>query len=205
VIVGDRSFWGDDDTAGNFAANGIAAAARRAGATLLVFDDAIDWVTIPRELTPSWRGDVRVPAVIADADHIINLACLKTHFITACTLTLKNALGLVHAADRARPGNLRTHDESRLYDQIADVNRFFAPSLNVIDGWRALVSGGPTPSSGAPPTIITPRIVIASRDRVAADVAGIDALRALAPRTERITTFASGWDHPMIKGTVFRN
>ncbi len=32
VVVGDRSFWGDRDTMGNLERNGIASAARRAGA-----------------------------------------------------------------------------------------------------------------------------------------------------------------------------
>jgi len=196
VTVGDRSFWGDDDTAGNFERNGIAAAARSAGAELVVFDDSIAWVTLPSALSSHWRGPVRVPRMCVEADCLINLACLKTHFITGCTLALKNWLGLVHPADRARPGNLRSHHPERIYHQIADIHRFVRPHLNIVDAHRALVTGGPTPSS-AQPTLVAPRVVIASHDRIAADATAIGLLKMLAPASEAVTQ-SSTWSNPTL-------
>lgn len=185
VSVGDRSFWGDDDTAGNLEANGIAGATRDAGAKLVVFDDAIDWVEIDPKLVPHWKPPFRLPRIAVEADHVINLACLKTHFISGVTLGLKNLLGLVNATDRARPGNLRTHDAQLIHHQIADVHRAIAPRLTVIDGYRALIAGGPTRRDGSPATADL-GVVLAGRERVALEISAIALLQKHAVRGEAI-------------------
>lgn len=185
VIVGDRSFWGDGDTAGNLARNGIADAATDAGAEVVVFDDAIDWVEVDPKLVPHWKPPVRIPKVAVEAAHVINLACAKTHFISGVTLGLKNWLGIVHAEDRKRPGNLRTHDADLIHHQIVDVQRALAPSLTVIDGYRALVAGGPTPRNGTV-SLADPKVVLAGVDRVAVDIAGITLLQKYAPASEAV-------------------
>jgi len=196
VTVGDRSFWGDDDTAGNLEANGIAAATRAAGADLVVFDDKIDWAEIDPKQVPHWRPPFRVPRIAVDADHVINLACMKTHFITGATLGLKNLLGLVRAEDRARPGNLRTHEAGRIHHQITDVNRVIAPRLTVIDGYRALIAGGPTHRDGAP-QFADLRAVLAGSDRVALDASAIALLQRHAPASEAIHDTTPD-EHPTI-------
>ncbi len=185
VTVGDRSFWGDSDTAGNLEANGIAGATRDAGAKLAVFDDDVEWVEIDPQLVPHWKPPFRLPRLAVDADHVINLACLKTHFIAGVTLGLKNWLGLVHATDRKRPGNLRTHDPDLIHHQIADVHRALAPRLTVIDGYRALIAGGPTRRDGSPATADL-HLVLAGRDRVALDIEAIAVLQRHAPKSEAI-------------------
>ena len=196
VVVGDRSFFGDDDTAGNLERNGIAPAARAAGAEVVVFED-VAWVEIPPSLVPSWRPPVRVPRLVVEAEHLINLACVKTHFISGCTLTLKNLLGVVRAEDRARPGNLRSHDPARLPWQVAELHHFVRPGLHVLDGWRALVAGGPTPGSGRTPVIADARRVLAGPDPVALDVLGIELLQRFAPPEEAVTRMAAR-RHPSI-------
>jgi uncharacterized protein (DUF362 family) len=185
VSVGDRSFWGDDDTAGNLEANGIAGATRDAKAKLVVFDDDVDWVEIDPKLVPHWKPPFRLPRIAVEADHVINLACLKTHFISGVTLGLKNLLGLVNATDRKRPGNLRTHDAQLIHHQIADVHRAITPRLTVIDGYRALIAGGPTRRDGTPATADL-GIVLAGKDRVALEVSAIAVLQKHAVRGEAI-------------------
>lgn len=173
VVVGDRSFWGDRDTRGNLERNGIAPAARRAGAEVVAFETGdTDWLELDPRLVPSWVPPVRVPRLAFEADQLINLACAKTHFITGVTLGLKNMLGLVCADDRKREGNLRTHDPSRIHQQIAELHRALPVAFTVIDGFDALVTGGPTPASGDPPTIVRTGVVLASRDAHAVEAAG---------------------------------
>jgi uncharacterized protein (DUF362 family) len=201
VTVGDRSFWGDGDTRGNLEQNGIAAAARDTGATLAVFEDDGDWVAVDDALVPHWRPPVHLPRAAVEADHVFNLACAKTHFITGCTLGLKNLLGLVRARDRRREGNLYVHHDELIHHQIADINRAVTPRLTIVDGWRALVSGGPTPGSGARPTIVDAGVVLAGADRIAVDIAAIELLQRHAPASEAIHATAAA-EHPTIRAAL---
>jgi uncharacterized protein (DUF362 family) len=182
VLVGDRSFWGDDDTRGNLERNGIAPAAREAGATVLPFEaDTVAWATLDASRLPHWVAPVRVPAAVFEARHVINLACAKTHFISGVTLGLKNTLGFVHADDRRREGNLRTHVRERLAHQVAELHAALPISFTVIDAFQALVTGGPTPTSGAPPTVVCPGVVLADRDAHRVEAAARRLLQEWAP------------------------
>ncbi len=207
--IGDRSFWGDTDTAGNLAANGMTDAAVALGTTAQVFDDNVNWVTIPAASVPNWTGTVRLPEPVTTATHIINVGCVKTHFIARITMSLKLCLGLVHATDRARAGNLRVHDTSVLFQQVAQINKAFTPTLNILDGYEALISGGPTmadrppnaPASFTRGVTATPKVVIASTDRIAADVTGIAVLQTISPAYELVTR-TTAFRNPMILAAI---
>ncbi|MFO0662808.1 MAG: DUF362 domain-containing protein [Polyangiaceae bacterium] len=194
IRIGDRSFWGDQNTAANMVKNGVTGAATKLGTTAVVFDDKVDWVTLPSEVHPNWTGTVRLPKAVVEADHMIILSCVKTHFIAQITMSLKISLGLVHASDRSRAGNLKTHDTNVLHKQTAQINKAFTPSLVIQDGYSAVISGGPTVNDkppGAPAGFtkgITgdPKVFIVSTDRVAADVAGIAVLQTLSPSYEYV-------------------
>jgi uncharacterized protein (DUF362 family) len=207
--IGDRSFWGDQDTAGNLVSNGMTAAAKKLGTTAKVYDDAVDWMTLPASSHPNWNGAIRLPTDVTTADHHIILSCVKTHFISSFTMSLKIALGLVHADDRKRPGNLQSHDTKVLYKQIAQINKAFTPSLVIQDGYQAVISGGPTINdkpSGAPAGWkggITgdPKVFIVSTDRIAADVAGIAVLQGLSPAYEAINK-SKPFANPQIQAAI---
>lgn len=209
IRVGDRSFWGDQDTEGNLVSNGITAAAKKIGTTAKVYDDSVDWLTLKAGDHPNWSGTVRLPVDVTGADHQIILSCVKTHFISQFTMSLKIALGLVHADDRARTGNLKTHDTNVLYKQIAQINKAITPSLVVQDGYSAVISGGPTVNdrpSGAPSSWkggITgdPKVFIVSTDRIAADVAGIAVLQTLSPAYEAVTK-TKPFANPQIQAAI---
>jgi uncharacterized protein (DUF362 family) len=218
VFIGDRSFWGDANTMRNFERNGIAEIARELSVELMVFGDTanlasgrrsdamgVDWMDLPTEIegvgarSTMWDGTMRIPMAVAQADHIVNMPCVKTHFIATFTMGLKNMIGIINPVDRSQARNLGGHDGrigGRLYPQVAFMNKAGPTvSLNVLDGWNALISGGPTPNdrpAGAPagwmPMTAEPKTVIISRDRVAADLTGAALLRTLAPRFELINT-----------------
>lgn len=194
IRVGDRSFWGDPNTAGNLNANGIADAATMIGTSAVAYDNSVNWVEVMPGSTPNWVGTIHLPEPVMTATHIINLTCVKTHFIANFTMNLKIVLGLVKAEDRQRVGNLDNHVTSRLWLQIAQINKNLTPSLCVLDGYQAVISGGPTMNDippGAPSTYtggITgdPKIFIVSTDRIAADVMGISVLRTMSPSFEQV-------------------
>ena len=209
IRVGDRSFWGDTDTAGNLVSNGITPAAKKAGIKTFVFDDDIDWVTLPAGSVPNWTGTVRIPEPVTSADHQIILSVVKTHFISTITMSLKISLGLVHADDRSRAGNLKNHDTAVLYKQVAQINKGITPSLVVMDGYEAVISGGPTVNdkpAGAPANwkggvAGNPKVFIVSTDRIAADVAGIAVLQTVSPAYEAVNK-TKPFANPMIKAAI---
>lgn len=209
IRIGDRSFWGDTGTAANLVANGITGAAKKLGTKAVVFDDSVDWMTLPAASVKNWKGTVRLPVDVTTADHHIILSCVKTHFIATVTMSLKIALGLVHADDRARDGNLKNHDTSILHQQVAQINRGFTPSLVIADGYSAVISGGPTmndkppaaPSSFKGGITGDPKVFIVSTDRIAADVAGIAVLQTLSPAYEQVMK-SKPFANPMIKAAI---
>jgi uncharacterized protein (DUF362 family) len=136
-----------------------------------------------------------------EADHIINLPCVKTHFIAHFTMAMKNLFGVVNPVDRRRTGNLDVHRYPQVWSQIAEVNQHITPTLNILDGHEALITGGPTIFEEPGPTYATPNVFIVSPDRVAADVMGIALLQTLSPSSEDVTAFAP-WASPQIEQAV---
>jgi uncharacterized protein (DUF362 family) len=139
---------------------------------------------------------------------VINLACVKTHFIAHITMCLKLGLGLVHATDRRRPGNLDVHEQNRLWHQIAEVAAHVRGHINILDGYEAVVSGGPTvhdKPAGAPvgwkPQTAGPKTFIVSADPIAADVVGAALLRKYAPSFEVVRKLAP-FELPQIKHAI---
>lgn len=210
-FVGDRSFFGDRNTARNFNANGIKAVCDELGIALHVFGDpmldsaanAVDWMDLPTTIDGAarsavWSGPMRIPTMVAQADHIVAMPCAKTHFIAGYTMSMKNLIGLINPVDRSAAANLGNHSVAgdRLFRQVAFMNKAGpAVSLVVLDAHRALISGGPLPSNAparAPAGWVAqtadPHVVIVSRDRVAADLTGLALLKTLAPMYEAIQT-----------------
>jgi uncharacterized protein (DUF362 family) len=212
IRIGDRSFFGDTGTAANLVSNGITGAAKKLGLKATVFDENdanVEWLALPAGSTKDWKGTIRLPVDVTSADHHIILSCVKTHFIAQVTMSLKIALGLVHAEDRARDGNLKNHNTAILYNQVAQINKAFTPSLVIADGYQAVISGGPTMNdkpSGAPATwkggiTGSPKVFIVSTDRIAADVAGISVLQTLSPSYEAVTK-SKPFAAPVIKAAI---
>ena len=145
-----------------------------------------------------WTGMMRIPVMVATADHIVAMPCVKTHFISTYTMSMKNQIGIINPQDRSPPSNLGNHSTAsdKLYRQVAFMNKAGPNvSLVVLDGWQALVSGGPLPSNAPPRApagwvaqVADARVVIVSRDRVAADLTGLALLKTLSPSYEAIMT-----------------
>jgi len=228
VFIGDRSFWGDRNTMRNFARNGIQGIAEELQVPLHVFGDpaldgaanSVEWVDLPETIegisTPRsmhWDGAMRIPVMVAQADHIINLAVVKTHFIATFTMSMKNIIGIINPADRQRPRNLGGHDGGlggRLYPQTAFMNKAGPTvSVNILDGFQALISGGPTVGdrpqnapSGWMPQTAEPHVMIISADAVAADLTGCAVLRTLSPAFENIQRNGVLWENRQLSVAI---
>ena len=219
VFVGDRSFWGDRNTMAHLTRNGVKDVCDELGVDLVAFGDtasgdatSVDWMDLPTTgdlvgaRSAVWSGTMRIPAMVAQADHVIALPVVKTHFIATFTMGMKIMIGLINPMDRSRSANLGNHDGSvhgRLFKQVAYMNKSLPTvSLVVLDGHQALLTGGPTVSDRPPnapaswaPITGEPHVVILSRDRVAADATGVALLRQLAPTYELVVRDTSVWSN----------
>lgn len=100
---------------------------------------------------------VFVPLV--EADKVINLPIAKHHSLSSLTLGMKNWIGAV--------GGSRWSLHQDIHQTIADLARFFNPTVTLIDATRILIKNGP--SGGSPSDVVIKNTLILSDDPVAAD------------------------------------
>jgi len=103
--------------------------------------------------------------VVKEVDKIINLAKLKTHSLTALTLSVKNMFGCVPGARKGQ-WHMRTHAAGTEYfaRMLLDLYYFTRPALNIVDGITAMEGQGP--GFGDPRRL---GLIIAGADGVAVD------------------------------------
>lgn len=194
ITVGDRS--GMAETRSAMAQMQVFSLAEQYGFTPMVFDELAqeDWQYFDREGT-NWSRGFAIARPVLQADAIINVCCLKTHrFGGHFTLALKNTIGMVA---RRVPGD--NHDYMRELHQsasqrlmIAEVNRAYRPTLNLIDGVDAFVGGGPEQGDR-----VRAGVMLASSDRIAIDAVGIAILRMLG--TTPAVSNGSIWSQAQIR------
>jgi uncharacterized protein (DUF362 family) len=171
LIVGDQTFY-VQSTAANVRRAGLEEAVRAHGAEFVAFDD------LPRRhVRPAaarhWPDGYRIPAMLDQVHHVVNLACVKTHFLARYTMAMKNAIGVIDADSRRYYHKIRGEQGYDAFAAlIAEMSLAYRPALHILDGTAAFVSGGP-----ADGRVVHPRLVIASRDLLATDVTGIAVLR----------------------------
>ncbi len=139
-----------------FARSGIGAAAKAAGADVILPEDRLF-----RDV--NLRGDVLsvwpVLRPFLEADKVINLAIAKHHSLTGTTLGFKNWYGIL--------GGPRHQLHQHIHESLADLADFMRPALTIIDAWRVLLRNGPT--GGNLEDIVFGKTLIAATDPVAAD------------------------------------
>jgi uncharacterized protein (DUF362 family) len=133
------------------------------------------WVKIKRSGS-HWLNGFHLPRVLTEADRVVQTCCLKTHgFGGHFTMSLKNSVGLVA---KRLPGGvynymLELHASPYQRAMIAEVNRYYDTDLIIMDAIGAFVEGGPAHGH-----LVEPGLMLASKDRVALDAAGVAILRS---------------------------
>ncbi|MEO1620206.1 MAG: DUF362 domain-containing protein [Cyanobacteria bacterium J06632_3] len=194
ITVGDRS--GMANTRSAMQQMQVFALAERYGFTPMVFDELSreNWQYFDSAGT-NWSRGFAIARPVLEADAVINACCLKTHrFGGHFTLSLKNTIGMVA---RYVPGD--SHDYMRELHRsnnqrlmIAEVNRAYRPTLNLIDGVDAFVGGGPEQGER-----VRAGVMLASSDRIAIDAVGIAILRMLGTTPE--VSNGSIWSQAQIR------
>ena len=133
------------------------------------------WVKIDGDGT-HWPNGFHISKVFLNADKVIQTCCLKTHrFGGHFTLSLKNAVGLVAKKVPGEKYDYMQDLHSSPYQRlmIAELNKFYDVDIVVMDAITAFVKEGPERGD-----MVTPNILLASKDRVAIDAVGIALLRS---------------------------
>jgi uncharacterized protein (DUF362 family) len=139
-----------------FERSGIAAAARAAGADVVLPDERrFRQVNLGGEVLTAWP----VLEPFLAADKIINVPIAKHHSLTGCTLGMKNFYGII--------GGQRSRLHQRIHESLVDLTAFARPTLTVVDAYRVLMRGGPTGGSLA--DVEAKKTILAGTDPVALD------------------------------------
>ncbi|KPJ59760.1 MAG: cytoplasmic protein [Latescibacteria bacterium DG_63] len=139
--------------------SGIADSARKAGAEVSFVDDRkFRRIKIGGEVLDKWP----VYAEVLECDKIINVPIAKHHGIAKLTMALKNWMGVI--------GEPRNMLHQRIDLCLADLARFFKPSLTVLDATRILVANGP--QGGNIKDVRRLDTLVAGTDQVAIDSYG---------------------------------
>jgi uncharacterized protein (DUF362 family) len=181
ITVADRSGMGD--TRRVMQQKGIDTMAGELGFETLVFDDLEDkeWV-MSKAGDTYWARGFPIARACLETDAIVQACCLKTHrFGGHFTLSLKNSVGMVAKFGPGDNYNYMNelHTSRHQRRMIADINAAYTPSLIVMDGVEAFVTGGPDTGK-----LVQANVVLAATDRVAIDAVGVALLRHFGTTAE---------------------
>jgi uncharacterized protein (DUF362 family) len=176
------------------------------------------WRRVKPAQATHWPDGFELAELLFAVDHVINVPVIKTHFQAWFTMSMKAFVGMSHHRSR-REFHGTWKGEGSLFDQkrtssrrrgikkdpeqeaaelapfvnrIAELNLGITPALNILDGSKSFVFGGPSHGDTA-----EPNLVVASRDRVAADAVGVAVLKSVG--TEERLQNRSVWDTPFLK------
>jgi len=188
VLVGDMSTFFKLPTRKNMESTFIKMMSEEVGAEMVPFDEG-DWVSVDIP-NGQFLKKVYVTEKLFEVDRVINLPVIKTHRSATYSIALENLVGTTHF--RHRPYLVsRSHWE----EVIAELNLAFSPDLHIVDGTRIMVEGGPSEGKA-----IDSNLIIATGDRIAADVVGLGILKHYSdlPRIRDVNV----WDQRQVKRAI---
>jgi uncharacterized protein (DUF362 family) len=188
VIVGDMSALLRLPTKENMEKTGIKRAAEEAGARVVYFED-YDWIEVSLP-SGKYLNKVAVSEWIFKANRIVILPVIKTHRSATYSICLKNFVGATHF--RQRPYFV---DSGHWEEVVSEINLAYTPDLNIVDGTKIMVEGGPWKGQERETNLI-----ISSGDRVAADVIGLGIIKAFG-LWEKIVSIST-WKQRQIKRAI---
>jgi len=188
-----------------FAVSGIAWACKKEGAKPFPWDRCEYVRFFPKKR--HWSKGFRMPKILLEADHFINVPILKNHESNRAEYTccLKSYVGVIHPEDRNQQGPDKLHNQT-ISEKIAEANLCIKPLINIVDATRIMVRGGPGDGLlGGDPTYKAamfdkPGLVLASKDRVACDSVALSVLKLYGAenKVERDYVKKSVWDQVQI-------
>jgi|HubBroStandDraft_6_1064221.scaffolds.fasta_scaffold01929_4 uncharacterized protein (DUF362 family) len=176
------------------------------------------WRRIKLANAKHWPDGFEQAELLFAVDHVINVPVIKTHFQAWFTMSMKAFVGMSHhrsrlefhrslagqwslfrqkARRRRRRGimpDVVAEDAAvaPFVNRIAELNLGIRPAMNILDGTRSFVFGGPSQGDTA-----DPKLIVASTDRIAADATGVAVLKSMG--TEPRLQNRSIWSNPFLR------
>ena len=176
------------------------------------------WRRIKLANAKHWPDGFEQAELLFAVDHVINVPVIKTHFQAWFTMSMKALVGMSHhrsrlefhrslagqwslfrqkARRRRRRGimpDVVAEDAAvaPFVNRIAELNLGIRPAMNILDGTRSFVFGGPSQGDTA-----DPKLIVASTDRIAADATGVAVLKSMG--TEPRLQNRSIWSNPFLR------
>lgn len=150
-----------NDPAACFALTGIGAAARQAGARVVLPREAYFRPLTVKEARLIRRWPV-LYGPLENIDRVIGLAPVKDHHRSGASMSLKNWYGLL--------GGRRSIFHQDINTIIRDLGLMVRPTLVILDGTVTMMTNGPT--GGSLSDLKSTGTLIVSTDQVAADAFG---------------------------------
>ncbi len=177
LTLAERSGSGSGNTRSVLTQLGIFDLAEELGVDIVILDDLPDQSNWDMIQPPGshWQNGFPFSKIFREADAVVQTCCLKPHQSDAITLSLKNSVGMV-----ARYMNGLDHDfmnemhASKIGTKVAEINLAYTPSLILLDGVEAFISGGPDQGQK-----VWGDVILVDDDRVAIDAVGVALLRYL--------------------------
>ena len=164
VAIGDSSGFLHKPTRDAFDGMGVTALARELDVPLLDFDEH-KWV-LRSDSRAKLMPELHVTEQLERFDRLIFLPTMRTHAWARITMALKIGMGLLPVEDR------KNMHRNSLEEMIGEMNLYFKPDLVILDGRKALISGGPDHGDE-----VSPGVLLASKDRVAIDTEAVKILK----------------------------
>lgn len=164
VVVGESARHPPTNSRWEMRRTGVFEACRREGAEVVVFGDE-HWTPV-RTRGERFRW-VEIARPLLECDRLIFTCCLKTHWLSKFSMSLKLMVGGTRPRHRAR-----LHFAGGFEERVAELASTVQPDLVLIDGRSAFVRGGPCYGLAR-----RPNVILASGDRIAADVEAIRVLQ----------------------------
>lgn len=179
------------------------------------------WRKVKPERAEHWPNGYELAELLFAVDHVINVPVIKTHFQAWFTMSMKAFVGMSHhrtrqefhnsfsggndLMDQKKSGSRRRRGEEGrkldvaeaepLVNRIAELNLGITPAMNILDGSKSFVFGGPSHGD-----TVEPKLVVASKDRIAADATGVAVLKHFG--TEYRLQRYSVWENPFIRHAI---
>jgi uncharacterized protein (DUF362 family)/NAD-dependent dihydropyrimidine dehydrogenase PreA subunit len=140
-------------------------------AKLAKYAKIINFEAAPKKLFDFGKGMHRIPLpkIAFDADLVINIAKMKTHGLTQVTLCVKNLYGCIPGSFKEELHKILPSPKN-FSKLLLKIEETIKPGLNIIDGVVGIEGEGP----GASGKIKKSKVIVVSRDAIAADIIGTE-------------------------------